>query len=186
MRHIPNILSAFRILLVPLLAWLMLEEHYYQAAAVLVLSGLTDLLDGFLARRFGWITNLGKVLDPAADKLTQVTVYLLLAFKLPRYWYFFALLLGKDLVMLVLGGWLLKRKVKIEGARWFGKIVTILFYVISVLLIFFPNLPSWATISLLALITVLALVAGLLYIPQFLQYRRQAKQPDDAPATPDE
>ena len=175
MRHIPNILSGFRIVLIPLFVWQMLEDNTVAAAGILVVSGLTDLFDGWLARRFGWVSALGKVLDPVADKLTQVTVCVMLAIKMPRFWYFFALLLAKELIMLLLGGRLLHKGVKLEGAKWFGKIVTTMFYVIMIALLFFPSIPVWTVILLLSLVTVAALVAGLLYIPQYRDYRRKAK-----------
>ncbi|MDL2328008.1 CDP-alcohol phosphatidyltransferase family protein [Ruminococcaceae bacterium OttesenSCG-928-A11] len=181
MKHIPNILSVTRILLIPLFVWRMMADDYIIAAVILAASGLTDLLDGQLARRFGWVSDVGKVLDPAADKLTQVTVCVVLAIKMPTFWIFFALLLFKDLVMLILGGWLLKKKVHIEGARWFGKVVTTLFYVVMVVLIFFPNIPAWAVWGMLGVVTVLAFAAGLMYVPQFRQYRKEAKS-DAAPA----
>lgn len=181
-RHIPNILSVFRILLIPFFVWQMLEDHTLVAAIILAVSGLTDFLDGFLARHFGWISSVGKVLDPAADKLTQVTACVMLIIKMPQYWYFFALLLFKDLVMLILGGWLVRQKVKIKGAKWFGKIVTIMFYLIAVAIIFFPNIPHWVILTLLSIITVSAFIAGFLYIPQFRNYRQIAKT-GDAEAT---
>lgn len=184
MRHIPNILSGFRIVLIPFFIWQMAEGQTLAAAIILVVSGITDCLDGFLARRFGWISQLGKVLDPAADKMTQITVFIMLAIRLPQYWYFFAVLFFKELVMLVLGGWLLKRGVKIDGARWFGKIVTILFYVIAIALIFFGDkIPGWGHVAMLAAITVAAIVAGLMYIPEFINYRKQAKAGKDAAPT---
>ena len=179
MKHIPNILSTIRILLIPVFVWLMFEDRYIASAIILAASGLTDLFDGWLARRFGWVSDVGKVLDPAADKMTQVTVCVVLAIKMPTFRIFFALLLFKDLVMLILGGWLLKKKVHIEGARWFGKVVTTLFYVVMVVLIFFPNIPAWATWSMLGVVTVLAFIAGLMYIPQFRKYRQEAKQGPD-------
>ena len=181
MKHIPNILSSFRIVLIPVFVWQMLSDNTFIAAIILAVSGLTDLLDGFLARRFGWVSDLGKVLDPVADKLTQVTVCVLLAIKMPRYWYFFALLLLKEVVMLLLGGWLVKRRVHLEGAKWFGKIVTTLFYVIMVIIIFFPGIPDAAVLLLLSLVTVVALVAGLMYIPQFRQYKATAKNGKASP-----
>ena len=174
-RHIPNILSAFRIALIPLIAWQLYGDNTAEAAVILVVSALTDLLDGALARRFDWVSVLGKVLDPAADKLTQMTVCVLLAIKMPSMWYFFVFLLGKELVMLVLGGFLVKKKVKLEGSRLFGKLVTTLFYVVMIALLAFPNLPGWARVLMLCVVTVFALFAGLMYIPQYREYRRQAR-----------
>lgn len=174
MRHIPNILSFFRILLIPVFVVLMVKDNRLAAGAVLVASGLTDLLDGFLARKFGWISQLGKVLDPAADKLTQVTVCVVFAIKLRRYWPFFAVLLIKDFIMLCIGGYLIGKGVRLEGARWFGKVVTVLFYVTMAAIVFVPGMPRWLTVALLSITTAAAIVAGLLYIPDFIRYKRDA------------
>lgn len=175
MRHIPNILSVFRILLIPFFVWQMLQGNTVNAAVVLIFSGLTDILDGGLARRFNWISSLGKVLDPVADKATQVAVCLMLARRMPQFWYFFALILLKELVMLLLGGWLLKKGVRLLGARWFGKVVTTFFYIIMVGLLFFPAIPPKTVILVLGAFTVAAFVAGCMYIPQYNVYRKQAK-----------
>lgn len=171
MRHIPNILSGFRILLVPLFAWQMTAGNAAAAAGILILSGVTDMLDGMLARKFGWITQLGKVLDPAADKLTQVTVCIMLAIHLRRYWWLFAILLLKELVMLILGGGLLKKGVKLDGAKWFGKITTVLFYVTMTAIVLFPGMPHALTVTLLAATVLSAVASALLYIPEYRRYR---------------
>ena len=175
MKHIPNILSIIRILLIPFFVWQMLSGHTYIAASILLVSGLTDTLDGTLARKFNWITPLGKVLDPAADKLTQVTVCIVLAIKLHTYWPFFVILLSKDFVMLIIGGYLLKKGVKLEGAKWFGKISTVLFYMTMILIIFIPSMPRWVTIILLTLTTACAVFSVLMYFPEFLKYRAEIK-----------
>lgn len=172
MKHIPNILSSIRILLIPLFVWLMWKDNTTMAAAVLLASGLTDFLDGALARRFGWISPLGKVLDPVADKATQLTVCVMMLLRLRHLWPFFALMFFKDFVMLVCGGYLLKNKVKLDGARWFGKVSTFAFYAVMVVLVFVPTLPSWLVITLLSVITACAYISGLLYIPQFIAYRK--------------
>lgn len=172
MKHIPNILSIFRLLLIPVFVWLMQTDNTMIAAGVLLVSGLTDFLDGFLARRFGWISNVGKVLDPVADKATQLTVCVMMLLRLRHLWIFFALMFFKDFVMLVCGGYLLKNKVKLEGARWFGKVSTFAFYTVMVVLVFFPGLPSWLVITLLSIITACAYISALLYIPQFIKYKR--------------
>ena len=180
MKNIPNILSFMRILLIPLFVWQLLKENTVNAAVILCVSGLTDMLDGALARGFNWISQLGKVLDPMADKLTQVTVCTLLAVKYSEYWYFFALLLAKEVVMLILGFYLVKKKIKMEGARWFGKVVTILFYVTMVSMVFFPELPHVVKMLLLTLTTASAFFAGVMYIPKFVEYQRDLKNIEDA------
>lgn len=180
MKHIPNILSVFRIVLIPFFVWQMQEGQTLTAAVILIVSGLTDFLDGFLARRFHWVSNVGKVLDPLSDKLTQVTVCILLIIQLRDYWYFFAIMLFKELVMLALGSRLVKNRVKIDGARWFGKVVTILFYVIMVALLLFPNMPPQLVFALLLIVTASALIAGTLYIPEYLRYHRKLKENREA------
>lgn len=175
MKHIPNILSGLRIALIPIFVWLMVIDRTTAAAIVLAISGLTDLLDGFLARRFGWITQLGKVLDPVADKLTQVTVCVIMMIRLREYWPFFAVILLKDMVMLLLGGSLVRKGVKLEGSKWFGKVVTFLFYMLMTVLVFVPSLPEWVALTGLSVLTVCAVIAALLYIPDYRRYRRMEK-----------
>jgi cardiolipin synthase len=170
MRHIPNILSCIRILLIPLFVWQLQSDHTVTAAVILALSGLTDLLDGFLARRFNWVSRWGKILDPVADKLTQITVCFVLALKMRDYWFFFAVLLVKELIMLVLGGYLWRKKTLIEGARWFGKVFTTLFYVAMTVIVFLPSLPHKAVTGLLGLTAAGAVIASALYWPEFKRY----------------
>lgn len=185
MKHIPNLLSIFRIALIPLFVSQMATGHTLTAGLILVLSGLTDFFDGQLARRFGWVTPVGKILDPVADKLTQTAVSITLMVLLRQYWPFFAIMLAKDCIMLVLGGWLMRRGVKLEGARWFGKVSTFLYYAVMILIILIPSLPAWLTLTLLVLATACALISALLYIPVWRRYRREAKG-QAAPEPPEE
>ena len=70
---IPNLLSLVRLAMIPLLLWLYLEKReYLWTAVVVVLSGATDIVDGIIARKYDLISDLGKALDPVADKLTQI------------------------------------------------------------------------------------------------------------------
>ncbi len=181
-KHIPNIISLFRVVLIPFFIWQMLVGNTVAAAIILAVSGATDFLDGWLARHFNWVSAMGKVLDPAADKLTQVSVCVMLIITRPEYWYFFAFLIFKELVMLILGGWLVRNKVKLKGARWFGKVVTFLFYLFTAIIIFFGNIPHWVVLTMLSVVSVCALIAGLLYIPQYRKYRRIALREEAAAA----
>ena len=78
--YIPNLLCIGRMLLVPPLVWLLAHQDYRLALALFVIAGATDALDGFLAKRFGWRTQLGGLLDPAADKLLLSSVFLTMGF----------------------------------------------------------------------------------------------------------
>ena len=101
---IPNLMGYFRLLLIPVFCYLYLaKEAYHWAAGVVLLSSLTDLFDGMIARKFNMITNLGKALDPIADKLTHGALALCLAFRYPQMWVLFGLMVLKEGYMGVMG-----------------------------------------------------------------------------------
>ena len=101
---IPNILSLIRIALIPVIVWLYMFKHSTEWTLLLLLvSGITDTVDGYTARRFGMVTNLGKVLDPIADKLTQTVVILCLAIRITAMRYLLFTLIVKELAMAVTG-----------------------------------------------------------------------------------
>lgn len=179
MKNIPNILSGFRLALIPVFVWQMLAGNTVAAGIILILSGITDLLDGKLARRFGWVTDLGKILDPIADKLTQFAVSVTLAVRLWDYWYLFAILVIKDLVMLILGGTLVGKGIHIDGAKWFGKVSTCVYYGATILIVLVPSIPQWAVITLLSLAVVCSLIAAVMYIPEYVRYRKENREDVD-------
>ncbi len=127
---IPNLLSVIRIVIVPFFAYYFIKGQTYPAIALLILSGISDCLDGFIARKFNQITEIGKILDPFADKITQVTVALCLAIRFPAICPFLILFLVKELSMLVCGIYLIGHKKRKPGASlWFGKVATVMFYI---------------------------------------------------------
>ena len=142
---VPNILGYFRILLIaPFLYFffkarsLDYSENYTISAAVcLVLSGLSDFFDGMIARKLNQVTELGKMLDPVADKLTLVTVGICVVFIEPAVIPVITLLIIKDLLMLVGATYLLKHKAKPCASKWYGKVGTFLFYISVVLIVLF-------------------------------------------------
>lgn len=168
---IPNILSFVRILLIPIFVWLYVTAgtsgEYYLAAAVVVASGITDFLDGQIARRCNMITEFGKFLDPLADKLTQGTLFLCIAINYPLMWILLAIWLLKDGFMAIMGLVLLKTKqTKLDGARWYGKVCTAIIYIAVLALLFFPGVfPEGSPASsLLILICIgVMLLSGILY-----------------------
>jgi cardiolipin synthase len=178
MKNIPNAISFFRILLIPFFIIRIVEGDTLSAAVILIVSGVTDMLDGMIARAMNWITPLGKVLDPVADKLTQMVVYVALIMRFREYWGIFAFMIFKDLAMLVMTGFLMRRGVKIEGARWFGKLATIVFYFTAVLIFLFPGLPDGIILGLLILTFACVLLSAALYIPEFLCYNRKRGKGD--------
>lgn len=143
---IPNILSGFRLLLIPvfLIVYFRAETtaNYHLAAAVLLISGLTDVVDGIIARKFDQITELGKALDPLADKLTQITVSVCLAMRHPALWLAAVGFILKDVLIFAGGIRIYKEKKRVVSAKWYGKAGTFLYYTAALLVVFFPNLPE--------------------------------------------
>lgn len=185
---IPNILTAVRILLIPLFVVVFLWENgnicvgadpekegsgYVIAAIIIIISGLTDAADGFIARKFDMITDLGKVLDPFADKLTQAAVVVCLIFRYSEIWQAVAALFGiiliKEITMLVMGVLFLKKGQDLGGAKWFGKLATIVFYVLVIILI---GAPSLSTPAALVMVSVMALFAVLSFVLYMREYYR--------------
>lgn len=132
---VPNALSVLRILLIPFFAYYFLQGEMVAAVVVLALSGLSDAFDGMIARRFNQITELGKLLDPFADKLTQGTVAVCIAIRYPSIWPLLALLVLKEFVMLCGACHLFKNHKKPCAAKWYGKVSTLLFYVSMTLIV---------------------------------------------------
>ncbi|HAY53126.1 CDP-alcohol phosphatidyltransferase family protein [Schleiferilactobacillus harbinensis] len=174
MRHIPNILSSLRLILLPVFLYFALQGQFLPAGILITIISLTDLLDGYLARRNNWISQVGKVLDPLADKLTQISVIIVFFIHLPQYRWIFWILLGKEAVMLAGAGLLMYLGVKLPGAAMWGKVATALFYVTAVLVLLFPQLPSPLVTTLFIASAVTAVVSVTLYVPQYIRYRRDA------------
>ncbi|MGN1118783.1 MAG: CDP-alcohol phosphatidyltransferase family protein [Oscillospiraceae bacterium] len=181
---IPNILSLIRVFLVPVFAAVFLRENageydpqthgggYTAAAAIVMLSGLTDALDGIIARRFNLITDLGKVLDPFADKLTQAAVALCLAVRYRRVWQvtavLAALIVVKEITQLVLGVMCLNKGRTLGGAKWFGKLATAVFYVLVIVLLGAADMPDATAAVLFTVMTVMMSVSFALYLREYL------------------
>lgn len=132
---VPNALSVLRILIIPFFAWFFMRDQLAVAVVLLVLSGLSDCVDGFIARRLNQVTELGKMLDPLADKLTQGVVALCLAMKFPVIGPVLLVFILKELVMLCCAIGLLKKKKRPCAAQWYGKVATVMFYVSVALIV---------------------------------------------------
>lgn len=143
--NVPNAITVFRILLIPVFAWQFLEGNYYVAAAIYLVAWFSDVLDGFIARKFNLITNFGKLFDPLADKLLNMTALFLLAYKGIIPLVFPIILLAKELILVIGGGILLKYSKVVVSAKWSGKIATFLFTV-AVILMLFPQVQTFAVI----------------------------------------
>lgn len=162
---IPNFLSILRLLLIPLIAWLYVKRQaYWIAVGVLILSGVTDIADGIIARRYNMVSDFGKILDPVADKLTQAAVLFCL---MDRYRLMMGLIIlfaAKELCMAVMGYVAIKKKDAVNGAKWYGKVNTVVLYALMLALMLFPGMPEdWASVLIL-LCGCVQLVSLVLYV----------------------
>lgn len=126
-KNIPNILTILRFILIPVILYFIFTGHYLLGFIFFTISGITDILDGAIARKFNLITNFGKLMDPLADKLTQISVLATLVFqKIIPFWILIIVLL-KELLMII-GASFLYGKDVVVYSKWFGKLATVLFY----------------------------------------------------------
>ncbi len=142
-KHVPNILTIIRFFLIPTILYFILTEQYIAAFIILTVSGLTDVLDGIIARKFNCITNFGKLVDPLADKATQISILAALTFKGIIPLWMLIVVFVKEFAMIA-GASFLYGKELVVSSRWFGKLATVLFYLAIVCSFFITywNAPS--------------------------------------------
>ena len=169
---IPNILCYFRIILVPAFLYVFMnakvKEDYYFAAGIILIGGITDFLDGFIARKFNMITQLGKIIDPIADKLMQLAIIAVLAIKFPLMRVLIMLFIIKEASMLIGNLYAMKTMHrKLDGAKWFGKVSTAVFYIVSVILIADPLMKADIRDLFIIIAIFFMSLSFVLYIPVF-------------------
>ena len=126
-KHIPNILTIIRFILIPVILYFIFTGNYILAFIFFTLSGITDILDGAIARKYNLISTFGKLMDPLADKLTQISVLATLVFKeIIPFWILIIVML-KEFIMII-GASFLYGKDVVVYSKWFGKLATVLFY----------------------------------------------------------
>lgn len=183
---IPNLMSVIRILLIPVFAVLYLKGYIWWSVGVLAISGISDLLDGKIARRFNQVSALGKMLDPVADKLTvfALAIVLFLQFKsaesstMQAFAWVFLLFIAKDIIMILGAALLIALGSRPVAAEIYGKAATCVFYVVMIVIIGFgpevgaisgsyPNLtlPEPIMFVLVVIAVILTFVAFISYLP---------------------
>ena len=165
---IPNLLSLFRLLLIPVYMVIYLRAEaltdYYIAGAILAVSCLTDMIDGKIARHFNLSTKIGQVLDPIADKATQITLVVCLATRYPVLLYMIGVFIIKETYQLVAMLWLYKKGQMLTGALISGKICTTVLFLSLIAMVVFPNL----TMDQVTIITIVDIVFMLIAFAEYL------------------
>ena len=166
---IPNILSYFRLMLIPLFIVLYVQEDFTEALITLAASGLSDILDGRIARKYDMVTDLGKVLDPVADKLTQCAMMLCVAMRYPAMWWLLGLHVVKELIMLVMGWYVLKRTDTVNSAIWAGKLCTGVIYAVMMLHVIDPYLPQTVSVGCTVVCAALIVLSLIVYTARYVK-----------------
>lgn len=162
---IPNILSVVRLALIPLMVWLYgKKEDYLMTLVVLIISGLTDIVDGFIARRFNMISDVGKIIDPVADKLTQIAMVFCLSTNHPKMIVPVVLLIIKELSAGITNIVIIKKKHQVNGAVWHGKATTVLLYSMIFIHILWIDIPSKLSNLLIAASILMMAYSCVLYM----------------------
>lgn len=158
---IPNALSLFRLLLIPAIIYIYIARRDYSLAVIfVVISAISDILDGIIARRFNMVSALGKFLDPVADKLTQLSLLICLFTRYTSIWILMVIMVVKETLMLVLGGVTFRKKRDVHGAKWYGKLCTVVMECTLIALMLFPGL-SPQTVNVLVMCSAAFMVFSL-------------------------
>ena len=148
LKYIPNILTVLRFFLIPFILLFLVNDEFILAIIFLTISGITDILDGTIARKFNFITNFGKLIDPLADKITQLSILWMLVSKNIIPLWILVIVLLKEATM-VAGASFLYGKELVVSSKWYGKASTVLFYLAIVLSMIFRDLQIQTSIDLI-------------------------------------
>jgi|GEM_PF-197268 len=185
--QIPNYISVFRIVLIPLYILLFFGviplfsmAPLVAAGIVFIVAGVSDALDGFLARKNNWITDIGKLLDPFADKLLEVVVSICLAIKFGGPFIILSTIIVFKEIVMIIGAYLIMSKSNVYvSSVWCGKLATVVWYLLILFVHFFPTAEKNLAFSF-ALCIVLILVMNLAFVIYAFNYASQIQTTKDA------
>ena len=174
---IPNILSMIRLAMIPFIVWFYCEKEYYITTAILlILSGLTDMVDGYIARHYNMVSDIGKMLDPVADKLTQLATLYCLTTKFPLMLLPFGLLFIKEFIATILGLMVIHSTKRVHSASWHGKVSTVMLYEMMTLHVLWIDIPPTASDILVYICTCMILLSFALYSTSYITTILKAKK----------
>ena len=161
---IPNILSLFRLLLIPVIMWLyIVKEDPVLTTVILALSGITDIVDGIIARKCHMVSDFGKAFDPVADKLTQIAMLFCLVSRFKWMLLPLCVMVIKEVTSGILGLLVIRKTGKVDGAVWHGKATTVSLYSMMIIHLIWYNIPGVISGILIGACTALALLSAFMY-----------------------
>ena len=182
---LPNILTYIRFLLVPVFIIVYMNadslQDHLAAAIVIVLSGITDVADGFIARHWNLVSDLGKIIDPIADKTMQFSMMFCVCV---RYRYVTILIIiyaVKEIVSALASAYLFTRGKHIDGAMWAGKACTVILFLVMLTLVVVPSISPIRVALMIGFAAAFMLLAFFIYMRTYfalwIEYLNEQKQP---------
>ena len=173
---IPNILSFFRICLIPVIVWLYIgKENYLLTLVILILSGVTDVVDGIIARKCNMISDFGKAFDPIADKLTQAAMLCCLVSRFQHMLIPLGMLVIKEVFTGITALISIKKTDKVEGADWHGKLTTVFLYLMMGIHLFWFNIPTSVSLVMVGMCVGIMLMSFIMYLVRNIKTIKSAK-----------
>lgn len=174
---IPNILCYIRILMVPLFIYMFLQKWYWQSAIVVIVAAATDVVDGWIARKFNMVSDWGKFIDPVADKLMQFAMLAVLLIKVPWVLLLVIAFVLKEVILLIVGLYIYHKGRNLDGAMWCGKLCTVVFDASMLTLIALPE--KWITDTLASILICVVfafmLLSFIVYLNAYVQLYHKMK-----------
>ena len=178
---VPNLLTLFRLLLIVPIVISILSEHYISALVLTLLSGLSDVADGIIARKFNQVSDLGKIVDPIADKLTQGALIFCLCKKHRAMLAMIVSFVIREALVGAFSAYTFKKTGRVTSSRWFGKVNTVIIYAVMAVLLLFPAMNQAIAEGMIWFSTVLMQLSLIGYV---LYYIRRLREHEDETASP--
>lgn len=194
---IPNLICLARILLITPFVEFFLDKEYVNAAIVIIASGLSDCIDGLIARKFNQESELGKILDPLADKLTLLAVGICLCLIEPFFLPVVVILVIKDILMLIGSSKVIKMGILVPKSKWYGKVGTVMFYITVTFIVFVEMMQTmenpliyidyetgkWISMIMLCLTAIMMIFAFIMYSITFRDIIKRAEATQESSAS---
>ena len=174
-KNIPNCITVFRLLLVFVFIFLFasdMENKSLYCILTFVLSGISDVLDGFLARKLNVVSNFGKLMDPLADKLMQITVAVCSATVHPSLAWLPVFLILKEILMIFGAAKLLKKDKVVVQANFYGKLASVICFLVFLVILVFPGMNPLLEHFLCLSFAVVSILAFVKYIQEYLRVNK--------------
>ena len=173
---IPNIMSMFRIILIIPIVITYIKELFLTTIILVAISALTDVTDGIIARKFNMVSEVGKILDPIADKLTQLALMICLCFRFPLIIIPCAILVIKELSSGIIGITVVKQIKHSLDAKWHGKASTVFLYGTMLAHLVWPNINPTVSLILIIICSALLSLSFVLYLIRYIKIIRGLKE----------